>query len=242
MDLTLLEYTKTDRYKKILTDYLDALKKLQEFGEWYTAESKVREFTQEKTKELKDAYSAYRKELIDSYNKKMLKIETDFKNNREKYKDPQTEILNRQDFDMKLSLMSVGEVVSMLKDPVKIFTRYELTKILSTYPDNADVIAYVNEHIAIDEEGYQRDPEYISLLTKRSLLERLGSMGIDMCYILDETDPKGYQTKDLNLAGKKWGALELMYEIQSMQELMNRAYPKKEEQQDNTTNWVQMTP
>ena len=51
----------------------------------------------------------------------------------------------------------------------------------------------------------------------------------DMCYILDETDPKGYQTKDLNLAGKKWGALELMYEIQSMQELMNRAYPKKEE-------------
>jgi len=29
--------------------------------------------------------------MNDSYNKKMLKIETDFKNNREKYKDPQTE-------------------------------------------------------------------------------------------------------------------------------------------------------
>lgn len=222
----LLNYARTSEYKEIIESYLNGLEQIRNFQKWSTIESKVDEVMKKLESDLKKHYREYTQKVITDNEKRMNEIEKEYKNIRTTIPDPQLEILRRQDFDLKISMMSKDEIIEMLKDYSKDFSDYELLKIKSLYPESVMIASLLNEQQVLKDENFLKDSNYVELLDDVTVLRSVSNMGLSMVYIPNDAglefdgNIKQYTTLDISLVGRRFSPTGILNEIEKVKALI----------------------
>lgn len=223
-----LNYTRTEEYKAIIEQYIEAMNKLKQYTVWQTDKQVVRNFTIKTQKALKSRLSSYLDFNINNAQAKMFDIKKRYTNAKPIIDNPQVELLNRQDFDLKLSMMDANQVKDMLKDESINFSDYELLKIQSVYKDDMGIDRLVREQKSKNTNAFENDPDYIRYAEDLAVLRQVKVAGLGLVYLPDDNE-QGYQTFNLELYNHGMNSQQIDERINTLKKLLttikNAGYP-----------------
>lgn len=193
-----LSYTYTPDYKAIIKDYLAGLEKLAKFKQWNTERARVIKEMTEAHEQLTAKFEAFRQSKISEYSQQMATIEVRHKNAKGVYKDPQMEMLRRQDFDLEFETWDINDAIHYLRDEIKTFSRYELAKIRNTFRGDSRIETLLAQRQEDAELAFALDPEYKKLNEMVSILTMTRSVGLSIVYLPADNED-GFEVLDLTL-------------------------------------------
>lgn len=218
-----LNFARTKEYKKIIEEYLEALKMWRDMLKWDTKDEKIARHLTDSLEILTRKYNAYKNKKMQEAKVQMDNISALYKNSKVSYEDPQKELLRRQDFDMTISMMDKLEVIEMLEDYQKDLTQYELMKIKTLYPDSVKIATLLEKRRIKTDERYREDPNYLVAFKEFKILYNIQGANLAMVYFPNEEAEEGYIVKnfELFLITPQINTLHIYNEMQEVEQLLN---------------------
>lgn len=216
-----LNYAKTNEYKAIFKKYLDGVIEWRKKAAYDVRPEVIEAFRKNLKKETEKAYNDYKNKKMTEARQQMEVIEKQFKNTRNTYKDPQAEILRRQDFDLEFSIMAREDIIELLSDEQRNFSNYELKKIQVAYPGDVKIATLLDNQQLKRDNQWLEDPFYKEWQQDYLILFQTKSEGLDIVYFPNNSD-NGYTFENLDLfLSSNQHVTALDYHIQKISQLIN---------------------
>lgn len=167
-------------YQSILNDYHKAMKTILTLREYDTKEDRIQAEKEQKQQELFEATRSFVNSESQKLRETIHEIKKRYANTNSIYKDPQSEILKRQDFDLEIGMMSELQIKDFLRDSDRQFSSYELNKIGNQFKESVEVVSLVKFLKGNIVPDYQKDTAFqeansklnqLSLIDKKTLRE-----------------------------------------------------------------------
>ncbi|HEM6117143.1 TPA: hypothetical protein U2C09_001769 [Streptococcus suis] len=162
-------------YQSILNDYHKAMKTILTLREYDTKEDRIQAEKEQKQQELFEATISFVNSESQKLRETIHEIKKRYANTNSIYKDPQSEILKRQDFDLEIGMMSELQIKDFLRDSDRQFSSYELNRIGSQFKENVEVLNLVKSLKNNIVPNYQKDSDFqeaTSKLNQLSLIDK----------------------------------------------------------------------
>ncbi|WP_430598333.1 hypothetical protein [Enterococcus sp. AZ177] len=208
-------------YKKIIKELADGLEQVKILHRFDSKEERIRDtanlMAEATFVKLQSFVETEKKRL----NSQMEKIKSSYKKTRNKYENPQEEILRRQDFDMSLSNLGELQVKAMLQEKDREFTEYELKKIMSHKWNDSSIKSRAKAILTTVKEPYTNDVAYQEAVSELAQLQLIDKPlpASTLLYVPSDNN-SGYTTLGLSRVGR---AAELKADTIELQADLNEA-------------------
>ena len=242
-----LSFLKDPRYKAITQDFIELIQQKAAMKENHTDINYMSEQIEKGKAAIRRSQENFLQRRREEIEKRAEEIETAYKNHKERYEDPEQELLKRQDFEMKVALMDAYEASELIRDKQVTLTPYELRYLANRFKNNTNIVATVKTMLK-GETDVERDPEYKELKTE---FQELSLLLNDAIYFVEETSEgyasKGYGRISLNDFTASsldiYGAGYFMDALKESQRLLARSSfePKEESTEEKLKNYMKRT-
>lgn len=131
--MKLYAFMQDSRYIDIVNDFKKQVKKIHEQVENEVKDDRIKVDVRTATKDTLEKINRFYDVKAKEYEEQRASIERAYKNKQQRYDDPQAELLERQDFDMKIQVASNDNLEEMLKDETVSLNEYQFNRLQIEY-------------------------------------------------------------------------------------------------------------
>lgn len=156
------DFMKDSRYISIMNNFTQDVKRIREKVMNDVKSERITKDIKEAKQQAMTALDEFYKQKAKEYKSEREGIEQAYKNKKQKYSDPQAELLDRQDFDIKMQIASDRELEDILKDPVTSLSEHQFNRLQIEYKNRGldlNPFAQIRSQKHIGKE-YLDDPNY----------------------------------------------------------------------------------
>lgn len=159
-------FTKDERYKNIVEKYVNAMERKENQLKADVRTERIRKEAEEKMKEITEDLKKYYDDRMSEISKGKKEIVKSYKERGREYKNPQAEILRRQDFEMELAVADDHELKEIAGDMDRKLSRYEINKLQLEFRErNLSSADLTRQRIDV-KEAHETDPNYQALASE----------------------------------------------------------------------------
>lgn len=188
-----------DEYKKIMNNLPGKIDELLTLQQYDSKEERITETTNQIVDSTFQEMRQFVKNEKTRLTTQMNQVVNSYKKTRNKYDNPQKELLRRQDFDLELANMNEAQLKDKLNDFSMEFTAYEINKIMSLDWRDDSIKARAKSLLSAINEPYTKDVLYQEAVSELAQLDLIDSSSIrDMLLYVPSENTLGYTTIKLD--------------------------------------------